>query len=221
MGSSVINTCAVCGKEFVVWKSALERGKGRCCSKTCANIWRTGKPAPKTKERSDKKPRKSYVCQWCGKVFQEDRPRSKPLVFCSNKCSGASKKKSGQFHPRKKYNNSLTLWARAVILRDKQCIRCGATTGLQAHHIKSWKHNPDVGLDVNNGATLCAPCHHAQHPGMGFETFMTRPGKTVVMCVVCETPYIQWKSDQRTCSLKCGQHLRRDKERTAEIPDEY
>jgi len=44
---------------------------------------------------------------------------------------------------------------RAVVARDGACQRCGATTGLHAHHLVPGNHDPHVGV------TLCGPCHRA------------------------------------------------------------
>jgi hypothetical protein len=41
--------------------------------------------------------------------------------------------------------------------------RCGATTKLVAHHFKSWDEFPELRLDVDNGITLCKPCHQSIH----------------------------------------------------------
>lgn len=48
----------------------------------------------------------------------------------------------------------------AVLKRDQYtCQACGAHTGLQVHHIKSYKDYPKMRTDVNNGITLCQKCH--------------------------------------------------------------
>jgi hypothetical protein len=54
-----------------------------------------------------------------------------------------------------------------VIDRDVgTCQSCGATEGeMQAHHIKPWKHHPELRYDVANGLTVCAPCHWSIHSG--------------------------------------------------------
>lgn len=55
-------------------------------------------------------------------------------------------------------------WSIAVRERDgHKCIECGATGRLHAHHIKPWKHHPELRLDVSNGATLCPKCHQKAH----------------------------------------------------------
>jgi hypothetical protein len=51
-------------------------------------------------------------------------------------------------------------WRTAVFKRDKYtCIWCGAKGNLNADHIKPWSLYPELRYDMNNGRTLCEPCH--------------------------------------------------------------
>lgn len=54
-------------------------------------------------------------------------------------------------------------WSLAVRERDNHtCTQCGATNvDLEAHHVISLKEclNSELALDVNNGITVCIPCH--------------------------------------------------------------
>lgn len=59
-----------------------------------------------------------------------------------------------------------TIWRRKVFERDNYtCQDCGSKCGngkaikLQADHIKSFAHHPELRLDIDNGRTLCEPCH--------------------------------------------------------------
>lgn len=50
-----------------------------------------------------------------------------------------------------------------VIDRDKCCVLCGETEGLEVHHIK---YRSEGGTDdMNNLVTLCKRCHAIQHEG--------------------------------------------------------
>lgn len=52
------------------------------------------------------------------------------------------------------------LWRRSVFKRDNYaCILCGDRSVIQADHIKPFALYPDLRFDVNNGRTLCLPCH--------------------------------------------------------------
>lgn len=51
-------------------------------------------------------------------------------------------------------------WRQSVLLRDgHRCVFCGATENLEADHIKPKVHYPDLKYDIDNGRTLCNPCH--------------------------------------------------------------
>lgn len=68
----------------------------------------------------------------------------------------------GETH--KKRNNYLYRnWRNNVIDRDKKCVKCGTTEGLEAHHIKHFADYPEMALDLDNGITLCKKCHIQLH----------------------------------------------------------
>lgn len=54
-------------------------------------------------------------------------------------------------------------WRKAVIERDKCCVKCGSKEKLVAHHIKPFAQYPELRLDVDNGVTLCELCHRRLH----------------------------------------------------------
>lgn len=56
-------------------------------------------------------------------------------------------------------------WKIEVVKRDKKCFVCGAKEFLTAHHIKPYKDNVELRLDINNGVTLCRKCHSMVHDG--------------------------------------------------------
>jgi hypothetical protein len=50
---------------------------------------------------------------------------------------------------------------------DYTCQNCNERGGtLNAHHIKSYKFNKSLRVDVDNGITLCIECHKKEHRGM-------------------------------------------------------
>lgn len=53
------------------------------------------------------------------------------------------------------------LWREAVFARDNHsCVMCGTRGGrLHANHIRAWAVRPDLRYVVDNGETLCVPCH--------------------------------------------------------------
>ena len=56
-------------------------------------------------------------------------------------------------------------WSRSVFAKDNfTCLKCGKRGGeLHAHHIYPYARFPDLRLEVENGATLCKPCHFLFH----------------------------------------------------------
>ena len=197
--------CAACGKAFEFKGSPSNVRRRKFCSQECQQ------KGGFRKERIDKKPRKSHVCEQCGKVFVNNTNSGvdAPRQFCSNKCHGQSKKKHNSSRPRQKLSSKLLRWSCNVILRDKACVRCGATEKLQAHHVREYSSHPELALDLDNGVTLCPPCHHAQHPEHSLALYVKKGGQTVQRCVVCEGPFVSRQRSQRTCSCKCGAKIRR------------
>lgn len=100
------------------------------------------------------------------------------MVWLIQQCTGASDeeitlvkvlyKKSPKFTTSKKTRGFLDLaWSAVVKERDKNCVRCGSTYKLHAHHIKSFKDHPDLRYEVSNGETLCQKCHIRHHKEFG------------------------------------------------------
>lgn len=59
------------------------------------------------------------------------------------------------------------LWREAVFKRDNwRCVQCGARGNMHADHIKPYSKFPELRLDVDNGRTMCPPCHR-QTPTYG------------------------------------------------------
>jgi hypothetical protein len=68
--------------------------------------------------------------------------------------------------PRRKHRIAgYARWAKLVVSRDEgKCRICGANDiEVQAHHIKSYRDHPELRLEVDNGLTVCAPCHWQIH----------------------------------------------------------
>jgi len=64
-----------------------------------------------------------------------------------------------------RYSTPHRSWVHLVLARDsKKCRNCGVSdVPLQVHHIKEFSKYPEFRFDINNGLTLCKPCHFAVH----------------------------------------------------------
>jgi predicted restriction endonuclease len=56
-------------------------------------------------------------------------------------------------------------WRKAVFERDNYTCQICESHGckLNAHHIKSYAYHPQLRTDIENGVTLCVPCHKLMH----------------------------------------------------------
>ncbi len=59
---------------------------------------------------------------------------------------------------------TLSAWAEQVKEKDcYTCRDCGSSENLHAHHIFSKSKHPLRALELDNGTTLCEPCHIYEH----------------------------------------------------------
>lgn len=126
------------------------------------------------------------ICKFCGKEFiARKEHKNYKQKFCSQICSNRfnapklSKARMGKNNPRygKKPWNYIDgkrrgretdmkywIWRRKVLKRDNYiCQKCNKKFSrhkLVAHHIKEWINYSDLRYSVNNGQTLCRPCHN-------------------------------------------------------------
>lgn len=65
---------------------------------------------------------------------------------------------------RIRYSMEYKLWRTAVYQRDNfTCVWCGAKNKLNADHILPFADYPALRLAIDNGRTLCVPCHRKRH----------------------------------------------------------
>ena len=64
---------------------------------------------------------------------------------------------------KKLTKRTLSAWSAQIRERDTACLYCGSTSNLHAHHILSKVKHPEHALFLNNGITLCEPCHIQEH----------------------------------------------------------
>jgi hypothetical protein len=152
----VMISCAQCGaeKRLAPWQAA--RGT-RFCSKECAYLGRelkgTFKPG-----HTDLVPahRRGHSAATRAKISEAQRrsPRRGPA---SPLWKGGARAERKMAMGRWEYRE----WRTAVFERDDfTCQHCGKRGGyLEADHIKPWATHPLLRFDVENGRTLCRPCH--------------------------------------------------------------
>lgn len=79
-------------------------------------------------------------------------------------------KKPKKYLSRKNRTYKHNAWATMVKEKDKnKCTNCDSVYNLEAHHIKSVKHFPELQYDINNGITLCKLCHTNHHKQNGYK----------------------------------------------------
>ena len=159
----VTKTCPICGKEFRSWKHQ----KHIYCSQLCANH-----------SRPDRGGKIKRVCIVCGKEFIPKRRGvfGRQTNFCSTECYGISQRgknhwnwKGGITPENQKLRNTKEYkeWRLEVYRRDHfACQDCGKhcnRKNIVAHHIKDWKHYPELRYVVSNGITYCRSCHIKEH----------------------------------------------------------
>lgn len=62
---------------------------------------------------------------------------------------------------------NFSAWKKAIKNRGF-CEVCGTASELVAHHIESWKANPELRTEITNGACLCKKCHISFHKKYGY-----------------------------------------------------
>lgn len=168
--------CLTCNKEMRVKPSNVKRGWGKFCSKSCqykgnpkiVNGYWTGKKRPdllgtgasKTMFKKGvevwNKGMKGFLAaekHWSyGKARVDMMGENNP-----NWRGGVS-----QGNLKERGSLKYKIWRRSVFKRDNfACVICGDNKGgnLEADHIKPFSLYPESRFDINNGRTLCKPCH--------------------------------------------------------------
>ena len=75
------------------------------------------------------------------------------------------------FKPTRRWSQ---IWSQAVKKRDNYiCVACTIQDkiNIDAHHILGVQEYPDLQFNINNGVTLCIPCHKKFHSCYGYYNF--------------------------------------------------
>ena len=164
----VYRVCRTCGALFKVKPYKVRNGRGHYCKPACYHAALVGhEPTNKIGQKA--------VCAGCGIEFDvaPSRLTGGRGKYCSRVCvdthrphqSGPAHHnwKGGTTDIKLKIRNSSQYfrWRSAVFKRDNYtCQRCGARgVYVEAHHKQSFAEHPELRFDVDNGITLCVPCH--------------------------------------------------------------
>jgi hypothetical protein len=159
--------CPECEKEFYLRPSLINRSGKNYCSIDC-------------RSRAHRNPITEKPCLHCGGLFERERNQTSQQwnlrKYCSEKCrveaappptffGEDNPRFKGETARRRRREGPHRVWRQSVLARDNaQCQRCGETDGvLVAHHLLSWEDHPELRFDVDNGLTLCEPCHFEEH----------------------------------------------------------
>ncbi len=143
--------CRVCGMRVYRRGCHIARGS-KYCSFACYNTQRRQPPR---------------VCPTCKTAFKTEHIHRQ--IFCSHKCS-----KTGALNPQwrggviaRVVTAADKQWRSSVFLRDNfTCQSCGTRgSKLNAHHIKPVIRFPELRTQIDNGQTLCVPCHNRTKRG--------------------------------------------------------
>lgn len=165
-------TCKQCGKKESLrpsWAAAFT-----FCSIACKGSWQAENLTGE-KSRNWKGGAREKSCQHCGVLFKCSRTRAISVFarqkFCSKPCADAgglrytgprnTKWKEG---PVKRSGSSQQRFRKLVLHRDGGvCRHCGTSENLHAHHIRTLEEAPEMRWEIDNGMTLCVPCHMDLH----------------------------------------------------------
>ena len=159
----MVKICTTCRREFKrpAGFSNKQWAERLYCSLTCSGEAR-------------KLRRVSKLCLGCKTLFKVPK-HLEARKFCSRRCKeqnqamfapkgedapnwqGGISAVNNKIRHSKQYRD----WRKKVFERDGYtCQGCGLRGGtLNADHIKSFAQHAELRMDVNNGRTLCVPCH--------------------------------------------------------------
>ncbi len=140
----VICHCVVCGKEFEEFRSGIEEGRGKYCSRKCylkSYIpWNKGLLGYNSGEKAG---------AWKGGITPETR-----LLRASTEYKLW---RTAVFER----DNYTCIWCGARSEKGKSVI-------IEADHIQKWADFPELRFAIDNGRTLCKNCHTLRHKNGGY-----------------------------------------------------
>ena len=114
---------------------------------------------------------RAYLCKYPGCTHMVDTPRT----YCkqhaalgqaadARKADAPRPQWAGAERPNEPFYHTIK-WRKLrarILLQVGACVICGATEGLQVHHIVPPKGDPDLFFNLDNLTVLCHQCHVRQ-----------------------------------------------------------
>lgn len=159
--------CLVCKNKIETVESRILDGKAKYCSRDCR--FKAGVSLETRKLMSEKRKGINVSPET---QFKKGQLAWNKGIKYPNKSKGVPRPQlRGANHPnwkggQKRYKHLTSTveyknWRQAVFNRDSYtCRNCGIIGAkFEAHHIKSWAKFPELRYFLENGLTLCIPCH--------------------------------------------------------------
>lgn len=170
--------CLTCGNKFDSVKKDKNRTPKYCTRKCFFQRQITQETRKRqSKAKKGKTPWNKGVNMWKGK----EHPRgTRGKKFPSRSGENSHLWRGGVSSENEKIRKSLEYreWRRKIFKRDDfTCVFCGKRGGrLNADHIKPFSKYPNLRFDIDNGRTLCEPCH-LKTPTFGSKSICRKMGK--------------------------------------------
>lgn len=160
----IYKNCLTCGEEFGTYPSI----DSKCCSQSCGQKLRYTWSEPHNKGKKlgyvPKAAFKKGQIPWNKGIKGYNSGQKHPNW--GKKLSFMQKEKNpnwrGGIALQARFNEDYRKWRSRVFARDNYtCQVCDAYgVYLHADHLKNYADYPELRYDVNNGRTLCVPCHY-------------------------------------------------------------
>jgi len=108
----------------------------------------------KTPEQIEKNKLYNAIWRKNNPTYQSDWAKNNPVSIYK------SAKKYAEKHSSFYNKMSLKAWGDIIKRIWNNCIICGSTEKLEAHHVKPRAQFPELALEIDNGITLCKKCHN-------------------------------------------------------------
>ena len=159
-------SCYMCDELFEVKPSRSDSAK--YCSRECYYSARSDEMSVEDAPGWRGGRKVTLSCEFCDGKFERYESAiegGSAVRFCSNECkykflSDELSEPGTEIRHSAEYRN----WRESVKQRDGECVSCGSTERLHAHHIIPIEEDEELATEIDNGKTLCARCHADRHP---------------------------------------------------------